>query len=113
MIRGVESDPQRLGALPGLLSSHPLVESKAIHSVCFLLSLSFSELQNVAERWPEWGRAVWDLNSPMLQHIMGSEGKDGLPVSFGDPLWPVGGQSLTNAPPMCWSKPCTVFLSTY
>ena len=85
MISGVESDPQRLGALPGLPSSHPLVESKAIHSVCFLRSLFFffPELQNVAEWWPEWGRAVWDLNSPMLQHIMGSEGRDAQPVSLG------------------------------
>lgn len=59
----------------------------------FFSFLFFPELQNVAEWWPEWGRAVWDLNSPMLQHMMGSEGRDAQPVSFGDPLWPVGGQT--------------------
>lgn len=37
MISGVESDPQQLSILPGLLSSQPLVQSKALHSSCFLL----------------------------------------------------------------------------
>lgn len=37
IIIGVEPDPLWLSALPGLLSSQPLVQSKAIHSRCCLL----------------------------------------------------------------------------
>ena len=57
MISGVESDPQRLGALPGLPGSHPLVESKAIHSVCFLLSLSFFFFSLNCKMWLNGGQS--------------------------------------------------------
>ena len=81
---GVGSDPQRLGTLPGLPSSQPLVESKASRSACFLLF--FSELQNVAESWLGWGRAVWDLNSWTLQHVGGSGGQGCLASKFWGPI---------------------------
>ena len=61
---------------------------------------------------------AWFLQGLVFEPCLDRSGwafsyRDGQPVSFGGPLWPVGGQSLTNPPPMCWSKPCTVFLSTY
>lgn len=102
MISGVESDPQQLSTLPGLLSSQPLVQSKAVHSSCFLFF--FPWVAKCSWRMDGIGRGsvgpefLWCFC--MLWVL---EDRDGQPISFWDSF-----NNLLLSSSNVLSRPCAV-----
>lgn len=99
MISGVESDPQQLSALPGLLGSHPLVQSKAFHSSCFLLF--FPNCKMCLSDGQDWEGRSWAWILRCFSMLWVLQGRGGQPVSFWDQF---NHRSLTCAP----SSSCAV-----